>query len=133
MRLDEITKEEFLDKLKDPKVAEVNKWAKLIDREIKARFPGNWTVEVVDPPEDFYADKYININFVSDYRPSSATSNKIFNIASDIIAIPSLHDVSFGHMNAYVSDDIQIDISFGRDDLYKNYSPDELEMHRMKR
>lgn len=133
MRLDEITKEEFLDTLKDPEVAEVKKWARDIDKAIKAKFPGNWTVEVVDPPGDFYADKHININNTSKYRPSEATVNKIFNIASHIIAIPSLHDVSFGHMNAYVSDDIQIDIAFGREGLFKYYTPDELEMHRMKR
>jgi len=46
MKLKEITAAEFKDKLKDPEVAEVNVWAKKIDKAINAQFHGDWKVEV---------------------------------------------------------------------------------------
>jgi len=133
MRLDEITAAEFKEKLKDPEVAEVSRWAREIDTHVNKAFKGPWRVEVTNPPLDFYADKYIDIHRMTDYRPSEAVMNAVFNIAADVVAIPSLHDVKWGHRNEFVDVDIQLDIAFGREPLYKRYSPEELEKQRMNR
>lgn len=126
-------KARFVDKLKDPEVAEVHQWAREIQSAIKAKFPGDWKVEVTDPPEDFYADKYIAIHRMSDKRPGSLILNDVFNTAAEIISIPALHDVKFGYMNSFVDVDMEIDIAFGREGLYKRYTPDDLEGQRMIR
>ena len=133
MRLDEITKDEFVDRLKDPEVAEVKKWVREIDKAVNAKFPGGWTVEMDDPPIDFYADKYINITRDTEYRPSSLTLNDVFNIASEIISVPALHNVEFGYLNLHVDVDVQIDIAFGREGLYRNYSDEQLAGARITR
>ncbi len=133
MKLTEITAAEFQEKLKDPEVAQVSAWAKEIDTQVNKAFKGPWQVNVTNPHPEMYADKFINIHRMTDYRPSTEVLNGVFNIAAQIIAIPSLHDVKWGHDNKFVSKDIQIDIAFGREGLYTRYSTDELEKQRMNR
>lgn len=133
MKLVEITAEEFRQKLKDPDIGQVHVWASKIEDAVNKAYNGDWKVEVVNPPEDFYADKFINIHRMTDYRPSTGVLYAVFNIAASIVAIPSLHDVKWGHDNKFVDVDIQLDIAFGREDLYKDYDPEQLERTRMHR
>jgi hypothetical protein len=133
MKLKEITAAEFKEKLKDPEVAEVKQWVKEIDAAINAKFEGNWEIELLDAPEDFYDDKYITINRMTSFRPSESVAYAAFNVAAQIISIPSLHDVRFAHMNQAIKQDIEIAIAFGREGLYTRYSPDDLEAQRMNR
>lgn len=133
MRLTEITAEEFKDKLKDPEAAEVSKWAREIDAKINKAFDGKWKVEVLDPPADFYDDKYITINRMSSFRPNDKVVYDIFNVAAQIISIPSLHDVRFAHLSKGIESDIEIAIAFGREGLFTRYNPEELEAQRMNR
>lgn len=128
MRLFEITKEEFLDELKSPELAQAKAWA----RELEAKLLGKWKAEVTNAPVDFYADYYIDIISLNDFTPSEADLIEVVKIASDIIPVWALHMYHLGYINNLVKVDVQLDIAYGREGLFKGYSDEEIEKSKFK-
>lgn len=120
MRTDEITKSEFVNILKDPEKAQTIKWAK----EIENKLLGVWTVKVVDSPEDFYSDHIINMKFHGNPKPGVVTIpylQRQVNTVATVIPEHALYRDTF-NIDGY---DIQIEVAYGREGLYKkdSYAP----------
>lgn len=113
MRLNEITKDEFVNRLKDPEKAQTIKWAK----EIENKLLGMWTVEVVDSPEDFYSDHTINMKFLGDTKTlTKQYLRRQVNTVATVIPEHAFYRNTF-NIDGY---DIQIEVAYGREALYKD-------------